>query len=73
LDNHEQHLRRCYEHAIEPIVSQHEHLAEVFLAASPSLGRLFAAREEDFVEMAGCSLDEASAVVAILQQTLKSQ
>lgn len=73
LDNQQQHLQRCYQHAIEPIVSQHEHLAEVFLAASPSLGRLFAAREQDFVEMAGCSPEEASAVVAILQQTLKSQ
>ena len=54
-------------------MSQHEHLAGVLMAASPSLGRLFSAREEDFVNMAGCSLDEASAAVAILQQTLKSR
>ena len=73
LDDHQQHLHRCYEHSIKPILSEHEHLAEVLMAASPSLGRLFAAREEDFVKMTGCSMDEASAVVAILQKTLKSQ
>ena len=73
FDSHQEHLHRCYKHAIEPFVKQHEGLAHVLMAASPSLGKLFASREDDFVAMAGCSLEEAKEIVTLLQQTLTSQ
>ena len=73
LDNRNQHLERCFEQALKPLIEQSSHLENVLMSYSPDLGRLFSASTEDIAADTGCSADLAAEVVALLHQELTSQ
>lgn len=73
LDNRNQHLERCFEQALKPLIEQAPHLENVLMWYSPDLGRLFTASTEDIAADTGCSADLAAQVVALLHQELRSQ
>ena len=73
LDDKKQHLERCFEHALTPLVEHAPDLEKVLMAYSPNLGRLFSASAEDIASHAGCAVDQAKRVIELLHQELTNQ
>ena len=73
LDDHRQHLDRCYRHAIEPLVKQTPHLEPVLMHFTPDIGRLFSASDAVLVQATGCSEDEAKETLAMLHGSLTNR
>ena len=71
LDSKSEHLKRCYRHAVDPLITEENE--SIVMAFAPDLGGLFSAQPEAVVKASGCSLDEAKALVAQLHAELTSQ
>ena len=73
LDTRREHLVRCYDHCVQPLVQNDTAHAQVLQAYSPNLGRLLTATVSDMVEMCGCSQKEAETVYEALRGDFMSR
>ncbi len=73
LDDQREHLTRCYDHAMRPLVEQAPHLEPILMHFTPHLGRLFSASDEVLVQKTGCTAEEANQTIALLHGTFTNQ
>ena len=73
FDAKHEHLERCFQHAIEPIVAKHPELEKTIVCFSPNLGALFGSTPDQIMNRAGCNKAMATALLAVLNEPLKNR
>ena len=71
LDTKSERLKRCYRHAVEPLITEANE--PLVMAFAPDLGGLLSAQPPAIVEASGCSLEEAEALFARLQSSITNR
>ena len=75
LENAQQQLHRCYEHALSQLGDIGQMERETMNAFSPNIGALFTATEEVLIKQSGCTEEVAQRVLDLLKKKnhIKSQ
>ncbi|MGB1588382.1 MAG: helicase-related protein [Poseidonia sp.] len=73
LDSLTEHMERCFLHATEPLRERHPAQAAILMAFSPDLGGLMAANQTRIMHVAGCTEEEATGVLALLNAELTNR
>jgi ERCC4-related helicase/ERCC4-type nuclease len=73
LDSGLEHLKRCFEFAVEPFTTKHPDLQDIFDAFSPDLGGLMSANVTKMMERSGCHPEKAAAVLNLLHEQLMTR
>ena len=73
FDDRIQHLERCFEHTVSPLLNNAPHLSNIVMKFSPDIGRLFSTTAENIAKETGCREEEANEVLSLLHGTLTNR